>query len=731
MDTLSGQFGGIVLFIFLLAIYGYVYKIPMMCYGCEKPDAFTAMFFKCIVDTSEGSEMCVISQRIDKIPEDITETGKKISGAIIQELGSKLPDSIKIAYENVMIEIKKIIKIIRDNIDSFNEKLKGFINDAYLKVKDMVIKTYDEFYALLILPILEFMQNNIAAPVLAAVQLLSDFKDLISKSITESYESITGQILKLKNTLVNAIGEIPKSIEEFINALIDAINFATERTIDGGNDAINTVVGGTNKGIQGMVDTANLATGGIVDVSKKAITGIQGEVNKSIGFINENAIDKINILIGPGITDLKSLLNSKLVDPLNSATKTISDTTGNVVNPIVNAINDVIDFRIPSIVLPQINIPEANIVVAKIPGWTLLKETKLTEDIKILPNVTRIPRPNLTIGDIPAITFKNPDPLAKIGGVNIPVNFDIAKIGPPPGNSEGTYINVKKDLIPKPDNINGGTPRTQEKNMFNMKKGGFLPQIDLDPAVDAIKNELNKPINFFNEKIQAVYDITMAPINDMIVTLIAAYESIRGAISILFDKYINLEFIKTITNELSRTGGIIIEKALGIINELIIAPVLSIINTIKESIMVSVNKIIEIVQDMFVVVGKALGDMFAIISDVLYEATRMLTKGGYYFLMFSLVKWLDTIIPLDISKGAKLNLYIIWMLTIAYVFFYSYILGFYAISPYALVAVIAIVAPTYVYRWFPQDVPALPIVDEIKMIELPVETPKVTELQTS
>lgn len=708
MDIISNQYGGIVIFILILAIYGYVYKIPMMCYGCETPDAFTSMFFKCIVDTSEGSEMCTISQRIDKLPEDINEVGKKITGVIVEELGSKLPDTIKIAYENVMAEIQKIIQIIRDNIDGFKEKLTGFINDAYAKVKEMVIKTYDELYALIIQPIIEFIQKNIAGPVLVAVQLLVKFKDLIAKSISGSYESITGHILNLKNNLVNAVGQIPKSIQEFINALVDAINFATERTIDGGNTAINEVVGLTNKGIQGMADTANLATGSVVDISKKAVTGIQGEVNKTIGFINENAVDKINILIDPGVKLLSERLTKSLVDPLNNTTGEISKMTGNAINPVIDAsntvgkaINDIIDFKIPSVILPQINVPEADLKIAKVPGWTLLKETKLTEDIKILKDAKKlatIEKPNLAISKIGAINFEVPEKLKKINDINVALNYNIPKIGPPPGNIEGTYINVKKDLIPKPSAINGGTPKSNQKNMFNMEKGGFLPQVNLDPAVENIKNELNKPINFFNEKIQQVYDTTMQPINDMIVLLISTYESIRSAVSLLFEKYINKQFINTIINEISTRGGILVKDAFDIINQVVISPVLSIIDIIKESIMISINKVISIIQDMFLVVGKTLGDMFTVISETIYEATKMLTKGGYYFIIFNLVKWLDTIIPLDISKGAKLNLLIILLISVLYVFMYSYIVGFYAISPYIVISVIALIGPSYINK---------------------------------
>ena len=125
-------------------------------------------------------------------------------------------------------------------------------------------------------------------------------------------------------------------------------------------------------------------------------------------------------------------------------------------------------------------------------------------------------------------------------------------------------------------------------------------------------------------------------------------------------------------------------------------PVLDIINIVKDKVMDALRKVIDIVTEVFTKVSAGLSGMFNTVSSILYDVAKTLTKGGGYFVFFTFVNLLDLAIPINISKSSKLNVVMILLLSLVYIFIMYYALQFYYILPYVAVMLGLVIVPSYI-----------------------------------
>lgn len=665
----------ILLVVTIIAIYGYVYKIPLVCYGCEEPGAITSLFFKCIVDTSKDSELCKITSNIDDLPAQITETGRRVTNAVVKEVTEKIPETIKIAYDKLMREIEKIVKLIMENLDNFKTKVFEFIQIAYDDVKNVVIKTTDDLYKKLIAPILVYLNRFIIDPIKNLINMLIEFKELVAYSIENSVKSITGIVVKLQNDLVNVISNIPKYIEEFINVIMDIINFSTDKSVDGMNGAIGSVVGFTNGAIGTMAGAVNASSSAITNTSKDIARVVENGVNEVVRGLNTGVVDGLNTSLTKLIDGLKTAINDGVIKPVNVTGDAISNAVNGSVNPIIGVINKTVaglnqarSASIPKLEIPEIRIPEIDIKIAKIPSALIINKTPITPEIKpfgFLPFINDVAGINLDIKDVEGVNIGYIPTIPRIDGVKFDLNYSIPTITGPNKEDPGKYISVKSDLIPKPNPINGGTKKDGRKNFLNIEKGGFLPQIDLDPQIKAISTELKKPLDTASSFIKEIYNDTMDPINKVIINLTMISESIKIAIDTLFKRYLNQEYLDFIIAEIQRGVNLTYKKALEIMMERVINPMIGLFNTLKFKLMEGVMKVIEIIKGIFVVVLDNLEMLFSKVADVLYETGKVVVKTSGFFIFYLFGQYVD-LIPLPVNITMKLNIVIFNFILLLY-----------------------------------------------------------------
>lgn len=659
----------------VIAVYGYVYKIPLVCYGCEEPGAITSLFFKCVIDTSKDSELCKITSNIDDLPAQITETGRRVTNAVVKEVTENIPKTIKLAYDNLMIEIGKIVRLIMENLENFRQKVFEFLKDAYEDVKDVVIKSKDVICEKLVKPVLKYLTQFVVEPIKNLIAMLLDFKDLLASSIESAVRDITGVVVNLKNNLVGVVSSIPKYIEEFINAIMDIINFTTDETVNRMNNAVSTVVGTTNTAIGGMAGAVNQSSSAITNASKDIAKNVEKGVNEVVNGINTGVVDGVNTSLTKLVDGLKLAINDGIIKPVNVTGDGISLAVNSSVNPIINVVNETVsginkarDVSIPKLEIPEIRIPEFDIKIAKIPSAVIINKTQITPEIKPfggLPVIGRVNGINLDVKDIPGVQIGYAPRIPKVNGVEFDLNYNIPEITGPNKSNPGQFVSVNPNLIPKPNPINGGTPKDGSVNFLNIKKGGFLPQIRLDPAIKTITSELNKPIEQASSFIKNIYDENMEPINKVIQDLISMSQALVEAVKTLFNRYLNQEYLDLMVNGIQKGMSYTYGMAIEIIKEKVIKPMFNLLNMLKDQLMKNIMLVIEIIKGIFKLVLGNLQILFSKVADVLYETGKVVVKTTGYFIFYWLGKYVD-LIPLPVNVTMKFNIVIFNMIIFLY-----------------------------------------------------------------
>jgi phage-related protein len=677
--------GIVLLFITVILIYGYIYKIPIICYGCETQEGLSALFFQCVIDTSKDSEMCRISTSIENASSEVGKIGGKITGAIRHEFG-KLPATIQVAYDNVMKVITDIITFIKTNMEFMGQKIGGFVNDAYEKAKKAIITTWEEFYHVLIDPIVNFIDFAVIQPIKKAIDAVKQLQALIKKSLVGAYNQVTGQLIDLKDKLVNVIADLPKNILNFLNLVIKLINNAIKESVKAINNVVNILVDNTNNAIGIMANGIDGATGGVTEASKLVAKEIENTVNKVVTGINLATVEPLNQFMGPQEggrqNTISNLLTNGLIKPINEATNGLAGTINKAVNPILNVtrktvdgINTVIELKIPKVEIPEVKTEPIDLKFATVPSVKFTSGFTLIPESRLLPNVSRISIDgiqdvNVNINKISDINVGLPQPLKKVDNVTISTDYSIPKVAKKPGEQ---YIEIKRDPIPQKDETIGP-----------------IDERGVQQLADNIREGINVPFRIVNQKIQFIYDVTMGPIDEVVNNLNALITGIEDSIKYLFSKYLNLDYLRHVWNELKNKSKEVLNSVIKIVYDNMVKPMFVIIYDIKDRFLEMIDKALQVVIKLYTDIKESLIKLFNKVSEVIYEASKMIGKVGAFLLFFTWAQYLDKIvIPIKgIPITTKVNFALLFAVAFGYIYAKVYFIGLYDIFPYLAALVI-------------------------------------------
>ncbi len=348
------------------------YKLPILCYGCEKPVGFSRYIFRCINDTSDDSSLCKISSAIDtgtlEIMEDVDQI-VIITRAVFHELTTNIPATIKAVLSTIINKVEGVAQEIIKNLTELATNFGSFIENAFMDIKNEVITVASDIYNRIIQPVIDFISSNIINPISDLIALLIQFKDIISSGITQIVSDATGHFVKLGEDIVGVIGAIPDGIEFLINQLIDGLNFVVGSAVDGTNDGVQNVVSGlvgtTNKvigfintNVGSLVDSTNNATSLLSNGINSAVTGAVGGVvsgtNSVVGVLNQGLTglsNDVNLVTGTissgvntGIQGVNSVITTtnSSIDTINLGISGLVNDTNKVTANIAGGINDAV-----------------------------------------------------------------------------------------------------------------------------------------------------------------------------------------------------------------------------------------------------------------------------------------------------------------------------------------------------------------------------------------------------
>jgi hypothetical protein len=231
---------GFISMLALSIIYAYYDKIPIMCYGCEKPEGTSAKFFRCINDTSENSPFCEMSKNLtaDNIRKKINEFIKNVSDDILR-MFNQVKNIIGIIFTNIKTLISDIINIFLNFKRAIFEMMQSLLE----KVKDIAVFTAKSLYNLVIKPIKEFIMMTIVNPIIKLITEIIKLKNYIIEIVSKVYEKIVGLKDDIYNNFSRFIRSInlPSNVFEDIDAVIDRINIFLGTAVRPINEAMKIV----------------------------------------------------------------------------------------------------------------------------------------------------------------------------------------------------------------------------------------------------------------------------------------------------------------------------------------------------------------------------------------------------------------------------------------------------------------------------------------------------------
>jgi hypothetical protein len=263
-----------------------MFKLPIVCYGCETPQGISKHIFRCINDTTENSEMCKVSRSIDRAIDQSAEKVRVITKAVFDELTISIPNAIKNTLNDLLDKISGLGNDIKNTIIDLYSKFTGFLSNTFTQIKSVVIKTLDQFYATIIKPIMDFISVQIVQPITQAIAMIVSFKEVVKIAITNAIRDVTGVMTSFTSKIIEPIMQIPKGIEYFINLLIRGLN----TMVKGGVDVLNTSINGLLTGVEVIV---NAITGGI----NKVISGLTSGINTAVNAVSQPIVNVINEIL--------------------------------------------------------------------------------------------------------------------------------------------------------------------------------------------------------------------------------------------------------------------------------------------------------------------------------------------------------------------------------------------------------------------------------------------------
>lgn len=591
--------------ILILSIFIYKYKLPILCYGCESPSGLSKYIFRCVVDSTENSELCKLTKSIDNSDfKSMATQAWGMTSEAFDELAKTLPETIKNAFINIYEKIKNITGDIITKIKDFGSSLKNIFLDLLEKIKNKVFKNLEQFYNALIKPIIDTLNTTIITPIKSLINLLTQLKTLILNSVNNIIEKMGNPIPKIIDTLNKTIMVIPNGLKDMFSTVIGLIfNIINEVSCKSAQ--------GINTGLREMTKFTN----GVVTFSEDAL-------NKGIGEI-DGVLKKVEIG-----------LKEKVIEPVLKATKEVINGVSKVTDPMVEGLGKVKNWEIPEVAIPELVFPGIE--------WG-----KVFPGAGTSPSKQIIPRTKIFGPEKPfwSMLQKMDENWRLKDNVSIPEKAEFSmQIPKTTGNK---YVNYNyRPLEP---------PSIPEKDCAFAK----IPDLSfINKITEPLVNEIKKPFKELKEQVwdpvQEIFNKAIEPINIAIRGLQALIEAIPKAIEEFVDKYLNWNKLAELWNKLIEYMKI--DEILEIVLNTVIDPINNLIGIIKDAF----NKIIDIVVSeiklIFEPIFKDVSALFKKISDVLFEVGSKLLKNIGYTILYFIVKMIDILIPLPVIKTVKINL---------------------------------------------------------------------------
>lgn len=291
------------------------YKIPLPCHGCEKE----SIWYRCLPNTGHGTKLCeshkfIVKQaaKVGKFGSLVSEQLSEFTDKIWEFDISELPEMIGGFLEDMKMSLFKLKDKVAEKINIVIEFLKEKVSQVYNKVKQSITNVYDDIKTIVIDPIISFMMKRIIEPFMIIINQIIKFRDLVWKTIQESYEKVMNLgVMDFAGEVVDIAKNIPEAIENVKGMVVNLLNNMKStvfKLLNGGlaggangiNKGVNAVSGGIDKavgkvidGINGVMDIAEKGVGGMVGVVNKSMNGIEKVVNK----VSDKAEDTVNTII--------------------------------------------------------------------------------------------------------------------------------------------------------------------------------------------------------------------------------------------------------------------------------------------------------------------------------------------------------------------------------------------------------------------------------------------------
>jgi len=356
-----------------LIVYGYVYKFPVACYGCESE----GIFLRCMGGTGEGSNMCSAF----KLGEKRVKAATGFVSGIIEDSGAYLEDLWTFTKEDLppiiweFIEKLKVLILaakdkVKERMEAAMTYLREKITDIMSKAKDLTSELWQSFKSKAIDPVLAFVLAHIVSPLVAVADALVKFKNLVWKSVSEVVAKFANLNLGgFVDDIQKLFAEIPESIKWLKEHIIKVINVVTVKSVDilnsginlsldGIEVALNSLGGGVETIGNGFVSGLNGIKNGMANAFQNSMEGITSGVNLATSELNKGlafTVEEINthvkeiqtgIEIVVGGANVASAAASKSInDATEALVDSVNDTSGKIekgVNTIVKDVNRVL-----------------------------------------------------------------------------------------------------------------------------------------------------------------------------------------------------------------------------------------------------------------------------------------------------------------------------------------------------------------------------------------------------
>lgn len=338
--------GILLLTIILFFTRGYIkpYKIP--CYGCDDP---VGTWYTCMNGTGKGSKACEIFKKADDATNNagkkITEAVNYIGTKVTDEILNKVPNKVWSYLEKIMKIVNLLKNTIYNNIITAKDYVFNGLKYFFSLSKNLAIDTYDNIINNILIPTKNLFKTYVLSPIINFINLLKNFRDLVTTQIQNLTKFYTGILIKIKpydpiaiaNNLFNKLMGVKDKVFNKVNVafsfLQDLTKKITDKAFEGITAGIEGAAGGLDAGVNLLIDGLNKSD---IPINK----GIDG-----VNFIWKNTLPKVIQGINKGIDGINDV--SDKIPNLKSVGDNVSkgiNTPVKYLNIGIRGYNDGINF---------------------------------------------------------------------------------------------------------------------------------------------------------------------------------------------------------------------------------------------------------------------------------------------------------------------------------------------------------------------------------------------------